>query len=195
MRRRCPPPAASGPAAAASPSYAVKVSRPASLWPRRGLPRSKNEPAADSELMRIFDAPVAARRSPHQPTASSTNDLKGETTIKWAGGMRKSPSYPGEYATIHDELQFGRYFALTAGGYAALRRRMNMQQYLLSRSVSASYGANAPRRGCGSSTPFVALQSTLDRSAGSPGALALLRVRLLCFNFFPRKVIELQFGW
>ena len=63
----------------------------------------------------------------------------------------------GEYARIRNQLQFGMYFAPSAGGYAADPPQMNMQQFLDPESMSARYGVNAPRRGCGS-IPFIALQ-------------------------------------
>lgn len=132
LRCRRPPPAASGPAAAASPLCAIEVARPASFWPRRVLPRSENEPAPDSEIDVRFDAPDAARRSPNHPAGPSANHPKNDMTIKWAGGVWESPSSSGEYSTIRNELQFGRYFAPTAGGYAAARPQTNMQQYPLS---------------------------------------------------------------
>ena len=135
LRCRRPPPAASGPAAAASPSCAIEVARPASFWPRRGLPRSENEPGPDSEIDVRFDAPDAARRSPNYPAGPSANHPNIDTTIKWAGGVRKSPSSSGEYSTIRNELQFGRYFAVSAGGDAAAQPQMDMQQYHIPRCI------------------------------------------------------------
>ena len=77
------------------------------------------------------------------------------------------------------------------GDMPLLRRRMNMQRYLLSRSVSAPFGANALRRGCGYGSR-IALQSTFDQSAGSPGTPALLQVRLISGNFLQWKAIDLH---
>ena len=61
---------------------------------------------------------------------------------------------------------------MTAGGYAAAPPQ---DEYATISFVPEAclriLDSNAPRRGCGA-TPFIALQSTLDRSAGSPGAPA-----------------------
>ena len=101
LRRRCPPPATSGPAAAAWPSYAIEVSRLASLWPRRGLPRRENEPAPDSELM-----PFLTRRMP--PAAARTALLNppqitpiSKQQSQMGGGSAGIVIIIWNYATIH----------------------------------------------------------------------------------------------
>lgn len=193
LRRRCPPPAASGPAAAAPPSYVAKDSRHASLWPRRGLLRSENEPAADSELMRVFDTPDGHPPRPEGTFAPSVNHPKSYATIKWAGGSRKPPSSRGEDATIRDDLQFGRYFALTAGGYAAAPPQDEYATISFVLKRVCAFWSECTLEGVRFYS-FHRVAIDMDRSAGSPGAPALLRVRLLFANFIPRKVIQLQFG-
>ena len=188
LRRRCPPPATSGPAAAAWPSYAIEVSRLASLWPRRGLPRSENEPAPDSELRCVFDAPDAARRSPYHPAEPSENHPNIDTTIKWAGGSQKSPSSRGGYGSIRNELQFGRYFSPSAGGLPLRGKNRMCNNILCPEALAMMGGESSPRRGCGYGSR-IALQSTFDQSAGSPGTLALLQVRLISGNFLQWKAI------
>jgi len=128
LRRRHPP-AAGGAAASASPSHAIGGSPPASIWTRRTFPRSKSEPVPDSELMCNFHATNATRRSPSEPTLSSTNRTTSDITIEWAGEARKLTSPSWEYSTIHDEVYFGRYFASSAGKYTIARAEPNMQQH------------------------------------------------------------------
>ena len=169
LRRRCPPPAASGPAAAAPPSYVAKDSRHASLWPRRGLLRSENEPAADSELMRVFDTPDGHPPRPEGTFAPSVNHPKSYATIKWAGGSWKSPSSRGEYATIRDELQFGRYFALTAGGYAAAPPQDEYAAISFVPKRVCAFWSECTQEGVRFYS-FHRVAIDIGRSAGSPGA-------------------------
>lgn len=123
LRCRRPPPAASGPAAAASPSCAIEVARPASFWPRRGLPRSENEPAPDSEIDVRFDAPDAARRSPNHPAGPSANHPKRDTTIKWAGGVRERRPRRGNTRQYAMNCNLGDILLRRPGDMPLLGRR------------------------------------------------------------------------
>ena len=94
---------------------------------------------------------------------------------------------------IHDNTQesyFGRYFAPWAGGLPLLRRKTNMQQQMKNFCIGWSECAQEGVR----VYPFHRIAIDIGRSTDSPGASALLRVRLLFAPFTPQKVIELQFG-
>ena len=100
------------------------------------------------------------------------------------GEMRKSPSSRGEYATIRNELQFGRYVAPSAGGYSAAPPQ---DEYAtISFVPEACLRRMDSLRPEGGAVLFLSfMQSTLDRIAGSPGTPVLLQVRLLSGIFLP----------
>ena len=154
---------------------------------------AKTSPPQIRKLMCVLTRrmpPAAARTTLLDPPQITPISIRQSNGRGECGNRRPRRGNTRQYAM---NCNSGDILLRRPGDKPLLRRRMDMQQYLLSRSVSAPLGANKPRRGCGS-TPFIALQSTLDRRAGSPGAPALLRVRLIFANFIPQKVIELQFG-